>query len=83
MAFFLKLAVFSVWAVIMAAVIIGSIQGTRRMKRRRRQEETNRPLRRKSAGIFPFRCYARSIGPASRSTRSNSRKLILYHVIYR
>ncbi len=51
MAFFLKLAVFSVWAVIMAAVIIGSIQGTRRMKRRRRQER-NKPAVEKEIGRY-------------------------------
>lgn len=34
MAFFLKLVVFSVWAIIMATLILGSIQGSSGLRRR-------------------------------------------------
>lgn len=51
MAFFLKVAVFSVWVAIMAAVIIGSIQGSKRIKRRRRQERT-KPAAEKEIGRY-------------------------------
>ncbi|MGI6467547.1 MAG: hypothetical protein GXZ09_00630 [Syntrophomonadaceae bacterium] len=54
MAFFLKLLVFSVWVVIMAALIIGSIQGGRRCKRGRRYEKI-KPAAEKENGRF-FSC---------------------------
>lgn len=54
MAFFLKLAVFSVWVMIMAALIIGSIQGSKRIKRRRRQERV-KPAGEKEIGRY-FSC---------------------------
>lgn len=54
MAFFLKLMVFSVWVVIMAALIIGSIQGSKQCKRSRRYEKIQ-PAGEKENGRF-FSC---------------------------
>jgi hypothetical protein len=53
MAFFLKLMVFSVWVVIMAALIIGSIQCSKRFRRGRRYEKI-KPAGEKENGRFFF-----------------------------
>lgn len=61
MAFFLKLVVFSVWVVIMAALIIASIQCSKRARRRRRQERV-KPAGEKEIGRYfscPLTCCGR------------------------